>query len=92
MTFKEEYFQIWKAVWDLHKKYYGIKADDTEKWELLTKESEQIANQYEQSPEQEFTESLVLLVIRELDTKSEPQKGGKEDAEKKQESKTTGNA
>lgn len=82
MTFKEQYFQIWKAVWDLHKKYYGIKADDTEKWELLTKESEQIANQYEQSPEREFTESLVLLVIRELDAKSKPQKGGVLDAKK----------
>lgn len=92
MTFKEQYFQIWKAVWDLHKKYYGIKADDTEKWELLTKESEQIANQYEQSPEREFTESLVLLVIRELDAKSKPQKGGVLDAKKKPESKTTGNA
>lgn len=70
MAFKEEYFQIWKAVWDLHKKYHGIKADDTEKWELLTKESEQITNQYKESTEREFAESLVLLVIRELDAKS----------------------
>ena len=54
MTFKEQYFQIWKMVWDLHKKYHGIKADDTEKWELLTKESEQITNQYKESPEREF--------------------------------------
>ena len=70
MTFKEQYFQVWKTVWDLHKKYHGVKADDTEKWELLTKESEQITNQYKESPEREFAESLVLLVIRELDAKS----------------------
>ena len=50
---------------------------------------EAFGKKYAVTPEKQFAQNLVLLVANEIEQKA---KGGKEDAEKKQESKTTGNA
>lgn len=70
MNFKEQYFDIWQQVWGLHKKYFGISADDEQKWQQLDKECEQLHGQYKNTPQQKFVESLLLSVIAELERES----------------------
>lgn len=70
MNFKEQYFDIWQQVWGLHKKYFGISADDEQKWQQLDKECEQLRGQYKNTPQQKFVESLLLSVIAELERES----------------------
>lgn len=36
MDFKQKYFAIWQEVWELHKKYWSISADDTNLWKSLS--------------------------------------------------------
>ena len=54
MDFKTQYFQIWQQVWNLHKKYYNIRADDEAAWQMLNRE-------------QRFVQSLLLGIIAELE-------------------------
>jgi len=70
VNFREQYFDIWQQVWRLHKKYFGISADDEQKWQQLDKECEQLHGQYKNTPQQKFVESLLLSVIAELERES----------------------
>lgn len=45
MNFKEQYFNIWQQIWNLHKKYYNIRADDEKAWERLDQECKQLDQQ-----------------------------------------------
>ena len=74
MDFKRQYFSIWQEVWNLHKRYYGIRADDEEEWKRLNDECETLDAKYEGKPEQKFLQSLLLSVAAELERNS---KGGK---------------
>ena len=67
MNFKQQYFEIWTAVWNLHKKYYGIQASDEEAWKRLNDECETLDRQYRNKPEQKFVQSLLLAVVAELE-------------------------
>lgn len=67
MNFKEQYFNIWQQVWNLHKKYYNIRADDEKAWERLDQECKQLDQQYKNKSEQKFVQSLLLAVIGELE-------------------------
>lgn len=67
MDFKTQYFQIWQQVWNLHKKYYNIRADDEAAWQMLNRECEQLDQQYKNKPEQRFVQSLLLGIIAELE-------------------------
>ena len=67
MDFKEQYFQIWTEVWNLHKRFYGASADAERAWERLDKECEQIDQKYAGKPEQKFLQSLLLAVVSELE-------------------------
>lgn len=51
MEFKKQYFTIWTAVWNLHKRYHGIQEPDEKRWKQLTDESEAICQKYEHMPE-----------------------------------------
>ena len=67
MNFKKQYFNIWQQVWNLHKKYYNIRADDEKAWERLDQECKQLDQQYKNKSEQTFVQSLLLAVIGELE-------------------------
>lgn len=67
MNFKKQYFNIWQQVWNLHKKYYNIRADDEKAWEKLDQECKQLDQQYKNKSEQKFVQSLLLAVIGELE-------------------------
>ena len=67
VNFKEQYFSIWTAVWGLHKKYHGIRADDEAAWERFDQECKQLDQQYKNKSEQKFVQSLLLAVIGELE-------------------------
>lgn len=91
-TFKEStYWQIWADVCNLHKAFYGIHEDSTSSWEKAVGAATEMQKKYQQTPEAKFAESLILLVVSELEHKSKSQKGGVLDAKKKSESKTAGN-
>ena len=70
MNFKEQYFNIWQQVWNLHKKYYNIRADDEKAWERLDQECKQLDQQYKNKSEQKFAQSLLLGVVAELERSS----------------------
>lgn len=70
MDFKEQYFQIWTEVWNLHKRFYGASADDEQKWQELDRECEQLHGKYKNTPQQKFVESLLLSVVSELEERS----------------------
>ena len=70
MNFKEQYFSIWTAAWNLHKKYFGIRVDDEERWKQLNNECEQLDRQYRNRPEQRFLLSLLLAIVAELERSS----------------------
>jgi hypothetical protein len=70
VDFKTEYFQIWQSVWNLHKQYHGVSADDEQKWQELDKECEQIDQKYAGRPERKFLQSLLLSVAAELERES----------------------
>ena len=67
MNFKEQYFDIWTAAWNLHKKYHGIRADDEQKWSQLDKECEALDARYKSEPQWKFLQSLRIAIVGELD-------------------------
>lgn len=67
MNFKEQYFAIWQQGWNLHKRYFGILADDEQKWSQLDKECEALDSKYKGLPEQKFMQSLILACVAELE-------------------------
>ena len=70
MSFKEEYFEIWQQGWGLHKKHFGISADNEEAWQQLDRECEELDKRYANKPEQKFLQSLLLAVCEELERSS----------------------
>lgn len=80
-SFKEStYWTIWADGCSLHKRFYGIREDDTPAWEQLFQAVEAFGKKYAVTPEKQFAQNLVLLVANEIEQKA---KGGKEDATKK---------
>ena len=57
-----DYWNIYKDVWNFHKKYADVKEDDAY-WEAVVNESNQIAKQYDEC---KFVINLLLAVIDEL--------------------------
>lgn len=92
-TFKQStYWTIWADCCNLHKAFFGIQEDDTPSWEKAVGAATEIQKKYKQTPEAKFAEALTLLVVSELEHKAKLQKGGTDNAEKKQKSGTgTGN-
>jgi len=74
LNFKEQYFDVWTAVWNLHKKYHGIRQQDEQKWQELDQACEQLDEKYRGEPEQKFAESLLLAVCAELEERSKDEK------------------
>ena len=70
LDFKQQYFSIWQEVWTLHKKYFGIRQQDEQRWQLLDRECEKLHDQYKYAPQQKFVESLLLSVVSELEERS----------------------
>ena len=91
--FKEStYWSIWGDCCNLHKAFYGIKEEDAASWEKAVGAATESQKKYKQTSEAKFAEALTLLVISELEHKAKLQKGGTDNAEKKQKSGTgTGN-
>lgn len=58
-----DYWNIYKDVWNFHKKYADVKDDDVY-WEAVVNASNQIAKHY---GECEFVVNLLLAVIEELE-------------------------
>ena len=56
MNFKEQYFDVWTAVWNLHKKYHGIRQQDEQRWQQLNRECETLDKKYEGQLEQKFVQ------------------------------------
>jgi hypothetical protein len=70
-SFKEStYWQIWADCCTLHKSFYGIDENDTAAWEQLFKKSEDFGKKYAATPEKEFAQNLILLVVNEIEEKS----------------------
>ena len=63
-------FSIWQEVWTLHKKYFGIRQQDEQRWQQLDRECEKLHDQYKDAPQQKFVESLLLSVVSELEERS----------------------
>ena len=66
MDFREQYFDIWRLVWDFHKKYSNVIGTD-EYWERLIAESGKIVEQYRGLPQYEFIKDLMLSIIGEIE-------------------------
>lgn len=82
--FKEStYWSIWGDGCSLHKRFYGIREDDTSSWEAVLQEAKTIRDKYKNSDFEKFAESMVLLIVSELESRSKLQKGDTEDAKKK---------
>lgn len=58
-----DYWNLYKDVWNFHKKYAVVKDDDTY-WEAVVDESRQIAKKYDNA---KFAISLLLAVVDELE-------------------------
>ena len=58
-----DYWNIYKDVWNFHKKYADVKEDDAY-WESVVNESSRIAKQYRES---KFVIGLLLTVVDELE-------------------------
>lgn len=71
LDFKQEYFSIWQEVWTLHKKYFGIRQQDEQRWQLLDRECEALDAKYKGTSEQVFLQSLLLAVTSELEKERE---------------------
>lgn len=67
LDFKQQYFSIWQEVWTLHKKYFGVSADDEEAWQQLDVECEALDAKHKGQSEQKFLQSLLLAVCAELE-------------------------
>lgn len=78
------YWGIWADCCSIHKRFFGIREDDTAAWEAVLQEAKAIRSKYKNSDSGKFAESMVLLVVSELENKSKNQKGGNTDATKKQ--------
>ena len=57
------YFEIYKDVWNFHKKYQQVQGAD-EYWEAIIKESDQIAKKYNNC---KFVRSLLLAIVDEFE-------------------------
>lgn len=57
-----DYWNIYKDVWNFHKKYADVKEDDAY-WESVVNECKRIAKQYDEC---KFVINLLLAVIDEL--------------------------
>lgn len=76
--FKEStYWQIWADCCTLHKSFYGIDENDTAAWEKAVGAATEIQKKYKQTPEAKFAESLILLIVSELERQAKLQKGSK---------------
>lgn len=62
------YWEVYKAVWEFHKKYQSISTD--EEWEQVIYESNQIAKKLNSK----FVNDLLLAVINELERKYHAEK------------------
>lgn len=58
-----DYWNLYKNVWDFHKKFSKIQTDDVY-WEAVVNESCEIAKKYDN---QKFAIALLLAVIDELE-------------------------
>lgn len=88
-SFKQStYWSVWGDCCSLHKKFYGIREDDTVAWEAVLQEAKAIRSKYKNSDSGKFAESMVLLVVSELENKSKNQKGGSTDATKNEQTDT----
>lgn len=70
LDFKQQYFDVWTAVWNLHKKYHGIQQQDEQRWQQLDQECEKLHDQYKNVPQRKLVESLLLSVVSELEERS----------------------
>ena len=79
--FKEStYWSIWGDCCNLHKAFYGIKEEDAASWEQLFQAAEAFGKKYAVTPEKQFAQNLILLVVNEIEQKA---KGGTDNATKK---------
>lgn len=60
---KVNYFDIYKAVWEFHKKYSKVR-DSPEYWEQVDKESREILEGYHNEG---FVRGLLVAVVMELE-------------------------
>lgn len=59
------YFEVYREVWDFHKKFSVVGNDDAY-WQSVIDESSQIAKKYEND---RFVKDLLIAVLNELDRK-----------------------
>lgn len=57
------YFDIYKAVWEFHKKYSKVR-DSPEYWEQVDKESREILKGYHNEG---FVRDLLVMIVMELE-------------------------
>ena len=70
------YFEIYKDIWNFHKKYQQIQATD-EYWESLINEGNQIVNKHDKC---KFVRALLLAVIDEFERIYKEMKGNADTA------------
>lgn len=89
MEFKRSlYWSVWADCCSLHKKFYGIKESDTTAWEAVLREAKTIRDKYKDSDSGKFAESMILLIVSELENKSKLQKGDDANATKNEQTDT----
>ena len=90
MEFKRSlYWSVWADCCSLHKKFYGIKESDTTAWEAVLQEAKTIRDKYKDSDSGKFAESMILLIVSELENKSKLQKGDDANATKNEQTDTS---
>ena len=82
------YWGVWADCCSIHKRFFGIREDDTVAWEAVLQEAKTIRDKYKNSDSGKFAESMVLLIVSELENKSKLQKGGNADATKNEQTDT----
>lgn len=76
MDFKEQYFNVWKTIWEFHRKWFS-NDDSDETWKKILDESSVIVKQYEDKPEKNFAKNLMVAVLSEIERTCRAKRGGK---------------
>ncbi len=69
MNFKQEYFDCWRAGWELHKEFCNIQGGD-EEWRSCINRVETIMARWEGRKQEIFVKALLCATLDEIERRS----------------------